>query len=91
MPVRGRMIRFARSLQVDPEAEMVVSFAAKRAVDDRDSGWLWAAGLFALVFLSLSCGGLARTRWEAVRRAFAPRPRQAEELTASEDGSSISG
>lgn|GEM_PF-449659 len=54
-PLKGRLLQFDRPLQVKPNTQMMVSFAAKPASAPRATmNWTYAAGLCLIVFLVLS-------------------------------------
>jgi hypothetical protein len=86
MPLRGRMLRFNRPLQVTPNADMQVSFDAERAAPRHvaTSGGT-SLGVFAgLALLLLAIGALAR-RWPQMRTALAPAPTPAPPTPHSTD------
>ncbi len=69
LPQHGRELRFIRAVQVQPNADMQVSFTARRAVRDTiQHGWLTAGGLvvvFALLMAGLVYVGRRLPRWRA--------------------------
>jgi hypothetical protein len=88
MPFCGKMLRFDSPLQVEPKAEMAVTFRAKpqriRHLDP--SGW-YGLSLFAGL-LAVGCGiGFVRRKWNRLHEVLtpAPRPKQPTEPAKPSD------
>ena len=73
IPARGRILEFTRPLQVDPFAEMSVSFDADRVV--RHAWHPWTPSLLAAIvlFLVIMITTQAARQWPAMRAGLKPR------------------
>jgi hypothetical protein len=81
VPLRGRMIELTRALQVKPNAEMTVSFKARRELPARVKlNWLWSAGL-AVILLLVILGDRRLAAWRGARLAAAPETGAARSAT----------
>ena len=78
MPFSGKMLRFDSPLQVEPEAEMAVSFRARRQKIRRlDPSIFYGLGLFGGLFAIGSIGSFVRCRWNLLHEILTPAPRPA--------------
>jgi len=89
MPLRGQALRFDSPLQVQPYAEMTVTFKAQRhSIGRLDPSIAYGVGLFAGLLTVSAVFGLVRSRWDRLHeilRPAAPSPAQPVEATESTD------
>ncbi len=84
IPTYGQMLQFRSPLQVEPAAEMSLSFSARRAPLARVDPSLWyGLGLFGVLVL---CGPAARLLGRLRARLAAVLTRAAEPVPAAVDG-----
>ena len=94
MPLRGQVLRFDSPLQVEPAAEMSVSFSAQRHTIGRlDPSVGYGLGLFVGLLIVSAALGLARSRWDRLHEILRPvaSPAQPIEATESSDSDESNG
>jgi hypothetical protein len=86
MPICGQVLHFESPLQVEPTAEMMVSFTAKPQQLAQVDPSLWHAfGVFAVVAISGAVVHWIRGPWSRLRAVCARRPARIPAPTKSED------
>jgi hypothetical protein len=76
MPFCGKMLRFDSPLQVEPKAEMAVTFRARpRRIRHLDHSAWYGLGLFAGLLAVGSGSGFVRRRWDRLHKILTPPPR----------------
>lgn len=75
MPLRGQVLRFDSPLQVEPAAEMLVSFNAQRqAISGFDPSIGYGLGLFVGLVIVSGGLGLIHARWDRLHEILRPVP-----------------
>jgi hypothetical protein len=76
MPFCGKMLRFDSPLQVEPKAEMVVTFRARpQRIRHLDPSSWYGLSLFAGLLAVGSGIGFVRRKWDRLHNIFTPAPR----------------
>ena len=85
MPLRGQVLRFDSPLQVEPAAEMSVTFSAQRhAISGLDPSIGYGLGLFVGLLIVSGAVHLVHSRWERLHDFLKPAVYPAQPVTATE-------
>jgi hypothetical protein len=85
MPLRGQVLRFDSPLQVEPSADMTVSFKAQQhSIGRLDPSIAYGVGLFAGLLTVSAVFGVMRSRWDRLHEILRPTPRPVQSVEATE-------